>query len=191
MRLWNPNSEIIYAAKGMERTIHEWHTILGHTPVPVIARMARNKLVDDLNIIGSHDPIEQCVPCIRSKQHLTPFPSDTHLVAKEVGDLICSDLWGPAQVESLNHEQYAISFTDVKSRKSSLMFLKDKDSKGVLKTTQQYVAYVERQTKRKVKRIHVDNGTEYNKLSASIKLLWKRLGPQSWLNLFRDFSGLG
>jgi hypothetical protein len=53
-----------------------------------------------------------------------PFPEETTNRACTYGELVHTDLWGPAQTESIVGHLYYISFTDDFSREMKVCFLK-------------------------------------------------------------------
>jgi hypothetical protein len=56
----------------------------------------------------------QCVACIQACQTVEPFPKRAEDDITQIGELTVSDVWGPANTEGPNREQYFHSFMDAK-----------------------------------------------------------------------------
>jgi hypothetical protein len=110
-----------FIAVAEARTMDKWHRILGHVNPWTIQTMKGNNLVDGLIIDESQAPT-QCTACIQGKRHVDPFPKDTKEIAQLPGDLVVSDVWGPAQTKGPAREKYFYSFTDAKTRYSTVYF---------------------------------------------------------------------
>ncbi|CEL57201.1 Retrovirus-related Pol polyprotein from transposon TNT 1-94 OS=Nicotiana tabacum PE=2 SV=1 [Rhizoctonia solani AG-1 IB] len=101
----------------------------------------------------------ECKTCIQAKAHQRPFPKDSKTEAKEIGELIVTDVWGPAQVKSIGNYRYYVSFTDVATRFTRLGFLKHKDE--TLEEYKAFEAMLNTQKGLKIKRVRFDNGGEF------------------------------
>ena len=75
------------------------------------------------------------------------------------GELVVSNVWGKSPIQSINGEEYYISFIDVATRFTTITFLKKK--LDVLNTFREYKAFLETQTGHKLKRLWTDNGGKY------------------------------
>jgi transposase InsO family protein len=115
-------------------------------------------LVTGLEINKSQLPT-QCSACIQGKRHVEPFPQQAEDKAEKTGDIIVSDVWGPAQIEGPSHEKYFYSFTDVKTRYTEIYLGITKDE--VLRHFKSFKQFIETQTGNKVKWFRSDNGGEY------------------------------
>jgi IS30 family transposase len=104
-----------------------------------------------------HD-FNDCEPCQFAKLHKLPFPEHLNKSA-ELFDLIHSDLWGHAQVDSKEGFKYFVTFIDDKFRATWLYLLKSKTK--VYETFQVFCNMIENQFKTTVKVLRTDNGTEY------------------------------
>jgi gag-polypeptide of LTR copia-type/Pol polyprotein, beta-barrel domain/Integrase core domain/Domain of unknown function (DUF4219)/GAG-pre-integrase domain/Zinc knuckle len=147
-----------FIAVAEARTMDKWHRILGHVNPWTIQTIKGNDLVDGLIIDESQAPT-QCTACIQGKRHVDPFPKDAKETAQVPGDLVVSDVWGPAQTEGPAREKYFYSFTDAKTRYSTVYFGNTKDE--ALKNFASFKSFIETQTGNKVKRFRSDNGGEY------------------------------
>lgn len=86
------------------------------------------------------------------------FPSGAAR-AKEILELIHSDVFGPVPIPSLGGAIYYVSFIDDFSRNTRLYFLKKKSE--VLSKFKEYKALVENQTGKKIKVLRTNNGGEF------------------------------
>jgi transposase InsO family protein len=100
-----------------------------------------------------------CQVCVEGKMHVAPFPQRSDYVASAVGDLVVTDVWGHAQVESLQRNKYYASFVDVYSRMSVIYFVTS--TKQVRECYKLFEALVKTQTGRTIRRLRSDNGKEY------------------------------
>jgi hypothetical protein len=79
--------------------------------------------------------------------------------AKEILDLIHSDVFGPIHVPSLGKSVYYVSFIDDFSRNTWIYFLRNKYE--VFDKFKEFKALVENHTEKKVKVSRTDNGGEF------------------------------
>jgi Integrase core domain len=96
--------------------------------------------------------------CKFSKQIKLPFPLSTNKSEKYF-DLIHSDVWGPAPIDSYNHFKYFVTFIDDYCRTTWIYLLKTKHE--VFSCFQDFLIFVENQYDAKVKIFRSDNDTEY------------------------------
>ena len=64
----------------------------------------------------------QCVARIQARQTVEPFPKRAEDDVTQIGELTVSDVWGPANTEGPNREQYFYLFTDAKMRHTQIYF---------------------------------------------------------------------
>ena len=115
-------------------------------------------LVDGFDV----DPdlaVTDCDTCHQAKltQNAQPKISTPHNTIP--GDIIHTDVWGPAPVHTINGAQYFITFIDDASRYTAIAFMASKDETTL--KIQYYLAYIKRQYSYKPKAIHADNSREY------------------------------
>jgi Integrase core domain len=91
---------------------------------------------------------------------------------QEIGELTVSDVWGPTRVQSIHRNSYYISFTDAKSHRSQIYFMKNKSQ--ALQKFKYYKSFMETQKNIKLKILRTDNGGEY--LSEDFKHYCKEAG---------------
>ena len=73
--------------------------------------------------------------------------------------MVVTDVWGRAQIRSLQGSEYFVTFTDLHSRFSAVYFLKS--TKEVRDCYKKFEALVKTQTGRTIRRVRSDNGKEY------------------------------
>ena len=147
-----------YAAKS-GRTWDQWHRIFGHLNMGSVKMLKDKNMVNGMDVDTTVEPQTQCQPCIIAKQHVKSFPRESHTEIAEIGDLTVTDLWGPAKTHGIGGESYFIPFTDGKSRRTMIYFIKHKDE--ALTKFKQYKSFVETQTGYKLKKLRVDGGGEF------------------------------
>ena len=131
-----------------------WHKRLGHMSEKSMVKLAKKKVIPGLD----HVHLERCVDCLAGKQNRVAFRSSPPSRAKNVLDLVHSDLC-EADSKSLGGARYFATFIDDHSRKTWVYVLKTKDQ--VLNVFKRFVALVERETGQKLKCLRTDNGGEY------------------------------
>lgn len=93
--------------------------------------------------------------CYNSKYHKLPFTISSSR-ALESFDLIHLDLWGSYKVRALDGASYFLTVLDDHSRVTWTFLLHNK--KQVEKIVSDFIAMVERQFQKKIRRIRSDNG---------------------------------
>jgi transposase InsO family protein len=96
--------------------------------------------------------------CKLAKQTILPFPLSTSL-SEATFELVHSDVWGPAPVDSYNHFKYFVIFIDDFSRTTRVYLLKGKNE--VFLCFKDFLNFIENQYNAKIKIFRSDNGTEY------------------------------
>jgi hypothetical protein len=114
--------------------------------------------MEDLTL-NQNDSINLCNGCIQGKQHRQPFPKSGATRANDLLEIVHSDVCGPMKTTSLGGARYFLTFTDDKSRHTTVYFLKTKDE--VLEKFKAYQALSENITGKKIKILRSDNGGEY------------------------------
>jgi transposase InsO family protein len=133
-----------------------WHHRLGH-PSDRVLVSAVPSLSSCISINNKHVQ-HHCKHCVIGKMHKLPFaPSQFH--STQPLELIHSDVWGPAPVNSSNGYRYYLLFVDDYSRFSWLYLLKHKSD--VLTTFTHFKNTIENQLSKKIKFLRTDCGGEY------------------------------
>ncbi|XP_062541494.1 uncharacterized protein LOC134209531 [Armigeres subalbatus] len=131
-----------------------WHRRLGHLNVDSVKRLPAM-------VTGMETPngkMSTCVPCVEGKHQRSPFKSSGSK-AREVLEVIHSDVCGAMEKPSLGGNKYFVTFIDDASRMTFVYFLKSK--KDVFEAFKEFKTYSETQTGRKLKCLRTDNGGEY------------------------------
>src|SRR3954465_8514438 len=88
--------------------------------------LKQKNMVEGMEVDESITPSQQCMLYIEAKQHHTLFLRSTNELAQEIGELTVSDVWGPTRIQSIQGNSYYISFTNMKSCRSQIYFMKNK-----------------------------------------------------------------
>lgn len=155
--IYVPNNNILCAAMVNRGNIIEWHRKYGHLNMKSLELLSKNNMVRGMDIknIGKVD----CDICLKGKISALPFPKYSSRFSKNILEIIHSDVCGPMHTSSLSGAKYMVSFVDDFSRKIFIYFIKKKSD--VFEKFKIFKATVERETGRKIKVFHSDNGGEY------------------------------
>ena len=134
------------------RTIESWHKTMGHCNIQDVLKL--EKVVDGMKIVGENKFV--CETCIQGKmpQYRNRIPDEK---AKEVFELVHTDLAGPIEPISKEGHKYALMFVDDFSSIHLIYFLKRKSD--TLEATKKFLADIAPHGR--VKRLRSDNGTEF------------------------------
>jgi transposase InsO family protein len=139
-------------------TVDDFHRIMGHISLEGAERMLKEGMVD--GVVKKEGPKSFCKSCAHAKTTRKAISKERSTPkSKARGEIIHSDLWGPAQVQTPSHNHYYISFTDDYSRYSTLYLLKTKDE--AFEAYKKYEKLLEMQFRVKIKCLHSDRGGEY------------------------------
>ena len=120
----------------------QWHHQYGHLGMTGLETLKVKALVNGLVVDKSSIPLRTCKACIQVKQAMQPFSKEAENQSTMPGERTLSDVWGPAQVESIGKSKYHISFTDDATQTCMTLFMK---SKGEATTQiRAYVAVIEK-----------------------------------------------
>lgn len=140
-----------------ESQMNLWHRRMGHINYGDLIKL-RDGMAIGVNFTGSKGKQQPCVSCLHGKQTRKPF-TNKGTRAKEILELLHSDLCGPMEVNSFSGAKYFYTFIDDYTRKTFIYFLKTKDlAKEVFKD---FKALVENQTGKRIKILRSDGGGEY------------------------------
>ncbi len=139
-------------------SLRTWHRRMAHLNLEAIRNMIRKDMVDGLSINGLHEYDHVCEGCVLGKSHRLPFPKAS-LTTYELMDLIAVDLTGPMSVPTWGGARYALVIVEVSTRLPVGRLLISKE--GVNAELRDVIAMLERQSGKKLKRMRVDNGTEF------------------------------
>lgn len=147
-----------------------WHQRLCHTNIENVKELSNKELVRRLEGIKINEIC--CIGCKVGKSTKPPCRRITSKQSQTVLELIHTDLCGPMPVESIGGSKYFLTFTDDFTRKT-IVYCLNKKSK-VKDYLRKYIAVVERQLEKKIKKIRSDNGLEF--CNDEIKKLFNEVG---------------
>jgi transposase InsO family protein len=107
-------------------TWDQWHKRFGHVAISAIQKLERDNSVKGLIVDQSSIPSVSCDACIQAKQDRKSFPKEAENRSERAGERFMSDVWGPAQVESIGKWKYYITFIDDATRYNHVLFLASK-----------------------------------------------------------------
>jgi hypothetical protein len=152
-----PNSE----------TTKIWHMCLGHMSALGMSELKKRGLLN-----GCHsDTLDSCEHCIFSNHKRVKFSLGIHNT-KNILDYLHADLWGPSPKVSLSGAHYMLTVIDDYSHRVRSYFLKHKSV--AFESFKASKVMVEKQTKRKLKVLVINNGKEF--CSADFKSFGKKEG---------------
>lgn len=107
----------------------------------------------------SNNSAEKCSVCPLSKGTLSSHPTSSRKKAKQVGQIVLTDLIGPLTPTSIGKSKYILLFTDEFSQYRSSYFLKTEDE--VIHNLEEYIAKIETETGYKLKSLHSDFDSKF------------------------------
>ncbi|GJV94795.1 retrovirus-related pol polyprotein from transposon TNT 1-94 [Tanacetum coccineum] len=135
-----------------------WHRRLGHLNFQSLNLLHQKNMVGGLPQI--HEIEGVCEGCALGKHHRKPFLKGVAWRAKEILELVNTDLCGPMRNPSHGNNLYFILFIDDFSRMTWVYFMKEKSQVfGIFK---KFKIFVEKQTGSFIKILRSDQGKEYN-----------------------------
>ncbi|GKD02187.1 retrotransposon protein, putative, ty1-copia subclass, partial [Tanacetum coccineum] len=132
-----------------------WHCRLGHASKKRIEKLQHDGILNPTDV-GTFD--DKCKTCVYGKMARKPF---THVVerAKDLLELIHTDICGPFRIMSREGASYFITFTNDFNRYGYVYLLKHKHE--VFETFKEFQNEVENQLGKKIKVIRSDIGGKY------------------------------
>ena len=152
------SNKVCNSVKFSSSTWSLWHSRLGHPNAHTLRLLLQNNGLP----CNSSTVVNSCIHCLHGKMHRLPFPS-SRFVANSPFELVHSDLWGPAPLDSINGYKYYVIFVDHYTRFTWLYLLTNKSevySKFVL-----FHAMVKTQFSTTIKTLRSDGGGEYTSKS--------------------------
>src|SRR6266850_5910881 len=134
---------------------------MGHISPRNVHQLIDNGLVTGIKLKKSSVNAEVfCESCVYAKATRKPIAKVREgKCAKNFGDKIHTDLWGPAPVETKGGRKYYITFTDDAMRFTHLYLLRAKSE--AFEAYKKYEAWCLTQKNTKIKVLHSDQGGEY------------------------------
>ena len=133
------------------------HRTLGHVNFNYLNSMCKNNTLE-----GLHREIEsdyyKCATCIENKMHNISFDNNRKR-AKDILEIVHTDLNGPHNTVGYKGETYFITFIDDYRKLTKIYAIKSKNE--VYDRFVEYINSIENKTGKKIKNLRCDNGTEY------------------------------
>ena len=145
-------------SRGTKRKLKEnsatlWHKHLGHISKQRIQRHVSDEILEPLDLSN----FEVCVECIKEKwKNIRKLVAER---AKDILELVHTNICGPFPTPSWNGQQYFISFVDDYSRYGYLYLIHEKSQS--LDVFKSFKDEVELQLWKKIKVVKSDRGGEY------------------------------
>ena len=98
-----------------------WHCRLGHIDLKRMKKLHDDGLLESLD----YESVDACEPCLMGKMTKTPF-SGTMERAKDLLEIIHTDVCSPMSVEARGGYRYFLTFTDDLSRYGYIYLMKHK-----------------------------------------------------------------
>ena len=118
---------------------HLWHLRLGHINLERIRRMVTGGIISLLDVTA----LLVCEPCLEGKMTMRPFK------AKEVLDLVHTDLCGPMSTSARGGYEYFITFINDYSRYGYIYLMRHKSE--AFEKFEEFKAVVENHRGRSIK----------------------------------------
>lgn len=134
-----------------------WHKRLGHLNYKSMCVLKKSNI--GVSFQDNGDTAAGCVPCLEGKLCGKPYPTGEGKQAKDLLELVHSDVCGPMETSSLGGARYMVTFIDDHSRKVFGYLIKEKSE--VMSKFIDFKVMVEKQTGKVVKCLRSDNGGEY------------------------------
>lgn len=145
-----------------EMSVAELHRRMGHISPASAKYMVDKGIVRGIKLSDSVTSFD-CAPCVQAKITRVPIPREREdKRTKSEGDIIHSDIWGPASVTSIGGNCYFATYTDDSQRWTELTPLKLKSDEE--EALEGFVETFENQRGIRVKTIQSDRGGEYTSL---------------------------
>ena len=147
------SNKVCNSVKFSSSTWSLWHSRLGHPNAHTLRLLLQNNGLP----CNSSTVVNSCIHCLHGKMHRLPFPS-SRFVANFPFELVHTDLWGLAPLDSINGYKYYVIFVDHYTHFTWLYLLTNKFevySKFVL-----FHAMVKTQFSTTIKTLRSDGGGE-------------------------------
>ncbi|KAE8732649.1 hypothetical protein F3Y22_tig00001818pilonHSYRG00071 [Hibiscus syriacus] len=135
-----------------------WHFRYGHLGFGGLQTLKWKNMVVGLPQFSC--PTNVCEECVLSKQHRESFPKGKSERARNLLEIVHSDICGPINPISNGGKCYLITFIDDLSRKIWVDFLQEKSE--ALTAFKRFKAIVEKEVGHSIQVLRTDHGGEYN-----------------------------
>jgi hypothetical protein len=119
--LYTIATSVQHQAHIAKMSVSDLHRALGHVAQLAVIDAVRNGLIRGMELISDSKP-EFCDVCTKAKAVRQSFPAETKNRSTEYGEIIHTDLWGPAQTASISGSVYYMSPQTITVRRQRLNF---------------------------------------------------------------------
>ena len=149
---------IANAATPLSLPLMEVHRRFGHISPASIERIVREGKIEGVRL--SDTIISPCDACVQAKITRAPIPKERASdLEKSFGARIHTDVWGPAQTETIGKRLYYTSFTDDATRWTEIYLLRQKSD--TFAAYKRFEASLKTQHDTRIKALQSDRGGEY------------------------------
>lgn len=167
--------EEIAAPLVKERSLDDWHAVLGHAGLDKVKQLLNDPAID-AKIKEAVRAVCKCPECPAGKAERVSHPSRDVQQEHGAGEFITMDLVHLGNKDGLYGEyNYYLLCKDYQSEFLFCYLLKDKQAEGVKRCIEQLIIDIEHASGRIVKRIHSDNGSEFVNEQLKLHLLKERI----------------
>ena len=107
-------------------SLFEFHCRIGHVSQEYLRKMILDKRISGIDLDTTSIP-QFCDVCVHAKMTRTPIPKEqAGPEATNIGDVLHTDVWGPAPMESIGGRKYFVTFTDEATRETIIRPLQTK-----------------------------------------------------------------
>jgi hypothetical protein len=147
-------------------SVNDLHSRMGHISPAAAKQMVESGAVEGVEL--DNTPIlELCDACIKGRITRSPISKERLTERSNTqGQKIHTDVWGPAQTQSLGGNKWYITFTDDYTRETFTYLMRNKSE--AFSKYQEYEAFLKQQRNIIIKKLQSDRGGEY--LSNEFKL---------------------
>ena len=156
--LYHVKRDPTYALTAETLTLDELHRCHGHVTHSTLKRMVSEGLINGIKLKDA--PTTPCKPCLLAKAKRKPIPSSrSGTQATKLGELIYSNVWGPATTRTIGHAEYYVVFVDDAKRWIAVDLMRRKSD--TFDNYKGYEAWLKTQFDVNIKCFQSDKGGEY------------------------------
>jgi Reverse transcriptase (RNA-dependent DNA polymerase)/GAG-pre-integrase domain len=149
-----PNKTMAIKSLSKSTSLEQWHRRFAHCSPLTIQEMAKQNLVDDLQISGD-ELTGKCEDCILGRQTRRPFDGTTEKDLPPL-DLVAFDLWGPSRVQSIGGKVFLMIIVDAGTSWKHGAHLANKSDATTIDAFKIFRAKAENLTGQKIRRLRTD-----------------------------------
>src|ERR1700731_2198789 len=147
------------AIKLQKLTLFEAHRTLGHINYAAVKHAVSAGKITGIEIDDTSDS-PFCDACAQAKLHCLPFPEKASNRAKNYGERIHTDVWGPTATTSIGGNRYTVDFVDDATKWDETVPIQKKSQ--ALAAYKKLEAEINTHEDTKIKYLHSDRGGEFN-----------------------------